>query len=150
MAQSLAGSVGVNGRGVVAIAETVHWAPLGADGTAIAALLSVAGTDASTVTAAELDLTGDLQLIDEHDLFTQINQSVVIARGPHDTNGNTILIQPPQGTSPATVAQVAVNNAHDAIRVAALCNAVAAQGGSQFSEFTVTQWLDDMIYAQRY
>jgi hypothetical protein len=62
--------------------------PLGTDDTAIARLLDTAGLSQEDLTAAEVDLTGDAQLLDPIDLTAKLLADVVVARGPDDDSAN--------------------------------------------------------------
>jgi hypothetical protein len=123
--------------------------PLGSDDDAITTLLAAAGVNAGDLTTAEMDLTGDMQTINALTLTNLLKASVVLARGPDDVNGNTIIHQPPSNVSPTSCAQVVVRDTAEAIRIARIADAIALRGGSEFASFDTYEALLDMVRAQR-
>ena len=119
--------------------------PLGTDDVEIASLLAAANVAAADLDAAEFDISGDAQKLDAVALTTLMNASVILAKAPSDTDGNTIIREPPATVTPTTCAQLVVADGSEAIRLAALANTLAAGG----NELATMQWLIDAVRLQR-
>src|SRR5262245_44551584 len=84
--------------------RSTHMA-LGNEVAAIADLLTSMGVTQGDLTAAELDLSGDLQLVDVHAFHSLVSHDAIVGRLPTDPTPTAILSNPP---APVTIAQVVV------------------------------------------
>jgi hypothetical protein len=121
--------------------------PLGTDDDQVAGILAASGVSQEDLTAAELDLTIDAQLLNAPKVAAALSASTIVARGPDDDAANTVIRFVAR---PSTVQQLVLADTPTCIRMARLADMVATRGATDFVILDVQQSLIDWVRETRH